>query len=195
MKVFRVVIALVFCLAALLSTTTFAEQSSDVPTSQKKQKRRGRNQPSNKKRSSATSKTQQTALAETKAFRIPQSEDGVFIVTPETLPLLMESEKIILLDVYAEWCNPCKRMGPIFSQSSLYFAKSPLKVCHAKIMMDSFDESDTTIMFLKATLDVSITLVPTLLLIENGKVRETFKGSRNYETLVAEVTALLPEKN
>ena len=39
-------------------------------------------------------------------------------VTSETIESLIESNDIVILDFWAEWCGPCKMFGPIFEKVS-----------------------------------------------------------------------------
>lgn len=36
---------------------------------------------------------------------------------------VIQSPKIIVIDVYAPWCGPCRRFEPVFSQASETFSK------------------------------------------------------------------------
>ena len=48
---------------------------------------------------------------------------AVIQVTEATIDeVVMKSEKPGLLDFYADWCGPCKRMSPIVEQSSEKYA-------------------------------------------------------------------------
>lgn len=70
---------------------------------------------------------------------------------------ILHSEKKVLLDFYADWCGPCKMLGPIVNE--IADEHPEYKVC--KINVD--EESE-----LAAAYDVMS--IPALFVIEDGKV-------------------------
>ncbi len=70
---------------------------------------------------------------------------------------ILNSEKKVLLDFYADWCGPCKMLGPIVDE--IADEHPEYKVC--KINVDEEGE-------LAAAYDVMS--IPALFVIEDGKV-------------------------
>lgn len=70
---------------------------------------------------------------------------------------ILHSEKKILLDFYADWCGPCRMLGPIVDE--IADEHPEYKVC--KINVDEENE-------LAAAYDVMS--IPALFVIEDGKV-------------------------
>ena len=70
---------------------------------------------------------------------------------------ILHSEKKVLLDFYADWCGPCRMLGPIVDESADEHPE--YKVC--KINVDEENE-------LAAAYDVMS--IPALFVIEDGKV-------------------------
>lgn len=103
--------------------------------------------------------------------------------------LVLNAENPILLDVYADWCGPCRRMAPIFEQVSQKYKGK--KITFAKIKMDGFEESDKHIKLLKEKLGTSISMIPTFLYIEKGKVVEQIVGSQNADNLSTKIASLM----
>lgn len=76
---------------------------------------------------------------------------------------VISSEKTVLLDFYADWCGPCRMVGPIVSEIS--DERSDIKVC--KINVDN--EAELASRF-------QITSIPTLIVIKNGSVANKSVG-------------------
>lgn len=70
---------------------------------------------------------------------------------------ILHSEKKVLLDFYADWCGPCRMLGPIVDE--IADEHPEYKVC--KINVDEENE-------LAAAYDVMS--IPALFVIEDGKV-------------------------
>lgn len=70
---------------------------------------------------------------------------------------LIKSDKLVLVDFYAEWCGPCKYMMPILDSIN---SELSTKVSIVKIDIDKHSElADKYI----------IKMVPTFMLFKNGK--------------------------
>ncbi|MFT6765688.1 MAG: thioredoxin 1 [Alteromonas naphthalenivorans] len=103
--------------------------------------------------------------------------------------LVLNSKTPVLLDVYADWCGPCRRMSPIFEEVSL--KNKGKKITFAKLKMDGFEESDKHIKLLKEKLGTSITMIPTFLYIEKGKLVEQIVGSQSAPNLNTKIASLM----
>lgn len=75
-----------------------------------------------------------------------------------TLEEVVRANPVVLVDFFAEWCGPCKMMGPILED-----VKSQLgdKV---KILKVNVEKN------VKAAARYQVTAVPTLILFRDGKV-------------------------
>ena len=86
---------------------------------------------------------------------------------------VLDSEKVVLVDFYADWCAPCKMMAPIVEEISEELGDK-VKVC--KVNVD--DNQDLAMQY-------GIMSIPTLLFIKNGKLEKTLVGLRDKQELVS----------
>ncbi|MBK7956694.1 MAG: thioredoxin [Bacteroidetes bacterium] len=78
---------------------------------------------------------------------------------------VMKSDKLVMLDFWAEWCGPCRAVGPIVEELSQEFAG---KATIAKLNVDN--EGDISAQF-------GVRNIPTILFIKNGEVVDKHVGS------------------
>lgn len=72
--------------------------------------------------------------------------------------------KLILVDFWAEWCAPCKMLAPILEEISKDLEE---KILICKVNLDENQDLAS---------EFSIKSIPTLLLFENGKLKDTKVG-------------------
>lgn len=117
-----------------------------------------------------------------------KQKSSILSVNLNSIQILSSSKQPVLLEIHADWCGPCKRMLPIFENISFSFSK---KVKCAKLLMNSFSDSDPVIQFLKKEYNITIQCVPTFLLLKKGKVVATFEGSMNFQVFSNKLTEAL----
>ncbi len=84
-----------------------------------------------------------------------------------------ESKGLVLVDFFAEWCGPCKVMGPIIEElAEEYKDKEGVKIGKLNI-----DESQASAQ------KFSVMSIPTLILFKDGKPVETLAGMQDKESL------------
>jgi thioredoxin 1 len=86
----------------------------------------------------------------------------------------INSHKIVLVDFWAEWCGPCKKISPILDEIS-----SENNLWVAKLNVD-----DNPI---KAA-EFSVSSIPTMILFENGKPVKTIIGAKPKHVIVEELS-------
>ena len=77
---------------------------------------------------------------------------------------VLEADKPVLCDFWAEWCGPCKQISPILSELAEDYKE---KILIAKINIDENPEVPS---------NYGIMSIPTLILFKNGKSVSTQIG-------------------
>jgi thioredoxin 1 len=95
-------------------------------------------------------------------------------VTDDTFePEVLQADKPVLVDYWAEWCGPCKMIAPILDDVARQY-EGKLKI--AKLNIDQN----------QATPDkYGIRGIPTLMLFKNGNVAATKVGALSKSQLTA----------
>lgn len=84
---------------------------------------------------------------------------------------VLQSDTPVLLDFWAEWCGPCKKMGPALEEVSEEFA-GRIKIAK----MDIQENPDTPGKF-------HVRGIPTLMIFKDGQVVATKVGEMNKTKL------------
>lgn len=95
------------------------------------------------------------------------------IVTDSTLDEVIKSNSLVLVDFWAEWCGPCKKVSPILDEISTEF-NLPL----AKLNVDDNPVKSN---------EYSVSSIPTMILFENGIPIKTIIGAKPKHLLVKEL--------
>ncbi|HBG61479.1 MAG: thioredoxin [Omnitrophica WOR_2 bacterium RIFOXYB2_FULL_38_16] len=85
----------------------------------------------------------------------------------------------VLVDFWAEWCGPCKMIGPIIDEIASDF-KGRLKV--GKVNVDEAQDLAG---------NYSVMSIPTLLFFKKGKIVEQVVGVMSKEQLVEKIESII----
>ena len=78
---------------------------------------------------------------------------------------VLQSDTPVLLDFWAEWCGPCKMIGPLLVELSEEYAKK------VKIVKLNVDENNNT------AIQYAVRSIPTLILFKDGQVQAQHIGA------------------
>ena len=85
----------------------------------------------------------------------------------------------VLVDCWAPWCGPCRSIGPVFDELAVKY-KGRLKI--TKLNLDENPGIGSR---------YSISSVPTLFLVKNGRIIDTLLGARPREQLESQIARIL----
>ena len=85
--------------------------------------------------------------------------------TDSSVDEISQSDQLVIIDFWAEWCGPCKMVGPIIEEISEDYKE---KVVVGKLDVDNNDET---------TSKYGIRNIPTVLFIKNGEVVDKVVGA------------------
>ncbi|MCX7728753.1 MAG: thioredoxin [Bacteroidia bacterium] len=92
---------------------------------------------------------------------------------------VLKSDKPVLVDFWAEWCGPCRAIGPIIEELSKEYEGK------AVVVKLNTDENPVT------PTNYGIRSIPTLLFFKNGKVVDKLIGAVPKGNIKAKLDALL----
>jgi thioredoxin 1 len=110
----------------------------------------------------------QMAGANTLTFTEDSFEDDV-----------LKSDQPVLVDFWAEWCMPCKALGPIIDQLAEEY--------QGKVRVGKCDTDANQ----GVAASYQISSIPTVILFHNGEIKEKFVGLRQKKDYAAVIDGLL----
>lgn len=92
---------------------------------------------------------------------------------------VLQSDKVTLIDLWAEWCGPCKMMNPIVEDLSAEYKD---RVVVGKLNVDDNPEVPT---------NYNVRGIPTFLLFKNGELKEKIVGMQSKQYLQNKIESYL----
>ncbi len=84
---------------------------------------------------------------------------------------VLQSEIPVLVDFYADWCNPCKMMGPVVAKMAAEF--------EGKVKVGKCNVDDNMTIAQK----YRVSSIPAFIIFKNGEPAETFVGAMSAADL------------
>ena len=101
---------------------------------------------------------------------------SVLKVTKENFNDVKNSDKTVLLDFYADWCGPCRMVGPIVDE----IAQECPDILVGKVNVD--EEQELASAF-------GVMSIPTLVVMRNGEVVNKSMGAKPKAAIMALIDA------
>jgi thioredoxin 1 len=94
-------------------------------------------------------------------------------MTSENFSETINSNSVVLVDVWAPWCGPCKMLSPIIDELSVEM--------EGKTVVGKLD-ADTNTDLVK---ELGVRNIPTILVYKNGEIVERTSGFKNKDQLIS----------
>lgn len=91
----------------------------------------------------------------------------------------LDSDKLVVVDFWAEWCGPCRMVSPIIDELSKEYEG---RAVIGKVNVDHHSE---------VSMKYGVRSIPTILLIKNGEVVEKHVGATTKAVLEEKMAAHL----
>jgi thioredoxin 1 len=100
-------------------------------------------------------------------------------VTSENFDEKIKNSEVAIVDIWAEWCGPCKQLSPIIDEVS---SELGTKVTVGKM------DADANLEFVKT---LNVRNIPTILYYKNGEVVERTSGLKTKNEILSIVNKLM----
>jgi thioredoxin 1 len=105
--------------------------------------------------------------------------DNTITATDADFNDLINGDKPVLVDFWAEWCGPCRMVGPIVEEIAGEYAD---KIAVAKLNVDENPQ---------VSHKYEVMSIPTLIVYQDGQVKKRIVGARPKTMLVAELAEFI----
>ncbi len=109
---------------------------------------------------------------------LPRVEADPKELKRDLLQEMLASSQLVVIDVYADWCGPCRRFEPVFKQASERFSKQ-----YAFFKLNGDKERELARYF-------NVTAYPTTLYFKEGREVARHTGCMSMSELALELDGL-----
>ena len=92
---------------------------------------------------------------------------------------VLDKEGVAVVDFWAEWCGPCRMVGPVIEQLAQEYDG---KVTVGKLNVDHHPE---------ISMKYGVRSIPTILILKNGEVVDKHVGTTTKDALAQKIEAQL----
>lgn len=103
-----------------------------------------------------------------------------FEITNANYKELIKSGKPVVIDFWAEWCGPCRRISPIIDELYTEFEGKDITI--GKCDVDANDE---------VAIEFKVRNIPTIVFIKNGEPVDKIVGASSKEAIKEKINAIL----
>lgn len=100
-------------------------------------------------------------------------------ITDQNWKELVEKNEYVIMDFWAEWCGPCRAIGPFIEEAA---QEMQGKVLIGKV---NIDENPNV------TMEFGIKNIPTLIFMKNGKLADKHVGALRKPELMDKINSFI----
>lgn len=100
-------------------------------------------------------------------------------INKDNFESLLASEQLVVIDFWAEWCGPCRMIGPIVEELAAEFEG------RAVIGKCDVEEND------EISMKYGVRNIPTIIFLKGGEVVDKQVGATSKDALKAKIEKLL----